>query len=290
MHLGIRPATTEDGTSLVRMLDAAYSGGYSATFDRDGPLQPNDLWWVGSEKSVSVIEVDRRPAGLLVIGRGGRQHLVEELLLDGFSGYPARTREPLVSRMGTHLVGLFQRERQRALLMRVAESNPFGFAVAHHLQATVADALLVYRYRGPKRPGGGPPEGYQIRRATSADGREAGRLAHEVVGDRYGAGEVERIIGSREGRAHIALKDTFFAGVAAFEVRQGRVSWFVAVRETHRRRGLGRALASAVIGSLHARGLSPYSTCWALDPVSGPFLRALGFAVERTYLYAERVL
>ncbi len=290
MHLSIRPAKTEDGTALVQMLDAAYSGGYSATFDRDGPLQPNDLWWVRSEKEVSLIEVDRRPSGLLVVGRGGRQHLVEELLIDGFSGYPGRTREALVSRMGAHLVGLFQKERQQALMMRVAESNAFGFAVARHLQATAADALLVHRHRGPKRPAATPPEGYEIRRATSADAREAGRLAREVADDRHGSDEIERIIGSKEGRVHIALKETFLAGMAAFEVRPSRVGWFVGVRETHRRRGLGRALAGAVVGALHARGLVPYSTCWALDPVSGPFLRALGFAVERTYLYAERVL
>jgi hypothetical protein len=33
-----------------------------------------------------------------------------------------------------------------------------------------------------------------------------------------------------------------------------------------------------------------FATAWAQDPVSGLFLRLLGFAVERTYLYVKRSL
>jgi hypothetical protein len=53
---------------------------------------------------------------------------------------------------------------------------------------------------------------------------------------------------------------------------------------------VGRSLGASVIASLHARGAVPYATAWALDPVAAPFLRALGFGVERTYLYLERPL
>jgi hypothetical protein len=32
---------------------------------------------------------------------------------------------------------------------------------------------------------------------------------------------------------------------------------------------------------------APFATAWPLDPVMGLFLRSLGFAVERTYLYVK---
>ncbi len=290
MHLAVRPATIEDGTTLVRVMDAAYTGGYSATFDRDGPLQPNDLWWVRSEKDVSVIEVNRVVSGLLVVGRSGGQWLVEEILLDGFSGYPARTQEALVSRIGAHLTALFQRAGQNAMLLRVADTNPFGLLLVRSLHAAFANALLVYRYRGPKRPGVGSPEGYEVRRWAPADAREIGRLVREVTPDRGRIDEVERVLRAKDGKGYVACRDGLAVGVSTVEVRTGRPDWFVGVRETHRRRGLGRSLAHAAIAAMGARGTPPYATVWALDPVAGPFLRALGFAVERTFLYVERPL
>lgn len=290
MHLAVRPATIEDGTTLVRVLDAAYASGYSATFDRDGPLQPNDLWWARSEKDVSVIEVNRVPSGLLVVGRSGGQWLVEEILLDGFSGYPARTQEALVSRISAHLTALFQRAGQNTMLLRVADTNPFGLLLVRSLHAVFTNALLVYRYRGPKRPSVGSPEGYEVRRCTPADAREIGRLVREVTPDRGRIDEVERVLRAKDGKGFVACRDGLAVGVSTAEVRTGRPDWFVGVRETHRRRGLGRALAHAAIGAMAARGTPPYATVWALDPVAGSFLRALGFAVERTFLYVERPL
>ncbi|MBM3469339.1 MAG: GNAT family N-acetyltransferase [Armatimonadetes bacterium] len=290
MHLAVRPATIEDGTTLVRVLDAAYAGGYSATFDRDGPLQPNDLWWARSEKDISVIEVNRDPSGMLVVGRSAGQWLVEEILLDGFSRYPARTQEALLGRISAHLTALFQRAGQDAMLLRVADTNPFGLLLVRSLHAAFTNALLVHRYRGPKRPGAGSPTGYEVRRWMPADAREVGRLVREVTADRGRIDEVERAVRAKDAKGYVACRDGLAVGVATVELRPGRPDWFVGVRETHRRRGLGRALAHAAIGAMAARGTPPYATVWALDPIAGPFLRALGFVVERTYLYVEKPL
>lgn len=291
MHLSVRPATVEDGTTLVRLLDAAYAGGYSPTFDRDGPLQPNDLWWARSEKDISVIEVNRDPCGLLVVGRAGGQWLAEEVLLGGLSSFPARTREVLLKRISAHLTALFQRGGQNAMLLRVADTNPFGLLLAQSLQAAFTNALLVYRYRGPKRPSVCSPEGYEVRRWTPADAREIGRLVREVTPDRGRVDEVERALRAKDGKGFVACsRDGLVVGVSTVETPTGRMDWFVGVRETHRRRGLGRALANAAIAALGGRGGPPYATVWALDPVSGPFLSAIGFAVERTFLYVEKLL
>ena len=290
MHLAVRGATAADGTVLVGFLDAAYASGYSPTFDRDGPFQPNDIWWVQSEKDVSVIEVNKRPAGLLVVGRGGSQWLVEELLLEGFGDLPARTQTTLTTRLTAHLVQLFQRARQPGLLLRLAETNAFGLALAAEARATFANALLVFRHRGPKRPASHVPDGYQVRRATPQDARDVSRLVREVTPERGRAENVERVLNARDGRAFVAFRDAILAGVATAEAREGRSDWTVGVREAHRRRGVGRALAASVLSALHARGTVPLATAWALDPVAGPFLRALGFAVERTYLYLEKPL
>lgn len=289
MHLAVRPAAPDDGTWLVRLLDAAYHGGYSPTFDRDGPLQPTDIWWGQSEKDISVIEIDKRPAGVLVVGRAG-QWLVEDLLVEEFGAAPARTQAALVDRIAGHLTHLFQRGRQSALLLRVAEANPFGLTLATAVQATFANALLVYRHQGPKRVAPHPPDGYHLRKSTPADAREVARLVREVVAERARADEVSRVLNTKDGRGFLAFKDTILAGFAAVEVRAGRGDWIVGVRESHRRRGVGRALGASAVAALRARGTAPYSTAWALDPVAGSFLSSLGFAVERTFLYLEKPL
>ncbi len=290
MLVSVRPAAAGDATALTHLLDAAYGGGYLATFDRDGPLNPRDLWWVHSEKDVGAIEVDHRLAGLLVVGRGRRQWLVEEILVEGFDGLPARSQETLVSRLSTHLVAAFQRGRQQALLLRAAETNAFGLTLAAHLRAAFTNALLIFRYHGSKRPAVRAPEHYDVRRAGPDDAREVGRVAREVMSDPARAGEVQRMVASKDGRVHLAHRGPLLVGFAAAEVRPGRGDWVVGVRDAHRRRGVGRALSAALMASLHAHGAIPYATAWALDPIAAPFLRALSFSVERTYLYLERPL
>ncbi len=290
MHLAVRPAIPDEGTALVRIFDAVYAGGYSPTFDRDGSPGPGDVWWVHSEKDVSVVEVDHHVAGLLIVGRGDRQWVVEEVLLPPFGGYPSRTQEALVTRMTAYLVQLFQRAKQRALLLRAAETNPFGLAVAQGMQAAFTNALLIFRHRDSKRMMAQAPDGYLVRKTTPADAPHVGRLVRDVVADRPRAEEIERVLVSKDGRGYLALREALPVGFAAVELRESRGDWTVGVRDTHRRRGVGRALAAAAISGLRVRGSAPFATAWALDPVGGPFLRSLGFAVERTYLYVEKPL
>lgn len=290
MLVAVRPAGAPDAGALTQLLDAAYGGGYLATFDRDGPLHPRDVWWVHAEKDVSAIEVNRRVAGLLVVGRGRSQWLVEEVLVDAFATLAERARATLVDRIAAHLVATFQRGRQQTLLLRAAETNAFGLTLAAHLRAVFANALVVFRYHGARRPAVRPPEGYEVRRGVTADARGLGRLAREVLSDPARADEVQRMTASREGRVYLAFRGPLLVGFAAAEVRPGRGDWIVGVREAHRRRGVGRALGAAALGLLHSGGALPYATAWALDPLAAPFLGALGFKVERTYLYMERVL
>jgi GNAT superfamily N-acetyltransferase len=290
MQLDVRAAEAADGATLAHVLDASYGGGYSATFDRDGPLQPNDLWWAQSEKEIAVIDLDRKPAGMVVVGHGHGQWLVEELLMPAFSDTATRTQDAVVDRMRAHLVERFRRGRQRALVVRAAETNAFGLSLARRLDATLNDALLVYRYHGAKRPTAKPPEGYEIRRTTPADARLAARLVRDIIEDRERAEDVDRTVASKDGRAFIAMKQNVPVGFAVVETRQGRGDWLVGVRDAHRRAGVGRALAAGALASLAARPGAPFATVWALDPVAGAFLRALGFHVERTFLYLEHLL
>ncbi|MGQ0549633.1 MAG: GNAT family N-acetyltransferase [Armatimonadota bacterium] len=290
MHLAVRPALPDEGTALMRIFDAAYVGGYSPTFDRDGSPEPGDIWWVHSEKDVSAVEVDHHLAGLLIVGRAERQWIVEEMLLPQFGTYPAGVQEALVTRMTAYLVSLFQRAKQRALVLRAAETNAFALAMAHGMQAAFANALLVFRHRESKGIVAQVPEGYRVRKTTPADAPHLGRLVREIIADRPRADEIERVLGSKDGRGYLAQRDALAVGFAAVELREGRGDWMVGVRETHRRRGVGRALAAAAATALRSRGTAPFATAWALDPVSGSFLRSLGFSVERTYLYMDKPL
>src|SRR5207249_3901259 len=90
MRLTIRAAGPSDVPSLVEIYDRAYHGGYSACFDRYGPSTPQDFWWVQSEKPVFLIDLNQRPGGLIILGKVGRQLLVEEFLIHT----PAASREP----------------------------------------------------------------------------------------------------------------------------------------------------------------------------------------------------
>src|SRR2546425_6278900 len=90
MRLTIRPAGPSDVPSLVEIYDRAYHGGYSACFDRYGPSTPQDFWWIQSEKPVYLIDLNQQPCGLIILGRAGRQWLVQE----GLVPTPDAGREP----------------------------------------------------------------------------------------------------------------------------------------------------------------------------------------------------
>src|SRR3989454_7115013 len=90
MRLTIRPAGPSDVPSLVEIYDRAYHGGYSACFDRYGSATPQDFWWIQSEKPVYLLDLNQQPCGLIILGRAGRQWLVQE----GLVHTPDAGREP----------------------------------------------------------------------------------------------------------------------------------------------------------------------------------------------------
>src|SRR5574341_1984825 len=115
MLVHVRAATPQDVDTLIGLYERAYRGGHSACFDRYGPIGPEDFWWVQSEKSVSVVDIDRRPAGLVVIGTDRGQMLVEEMLLA-----PADLRT-VSRRLFDHVDSRFKQARQDRILLRSEE-------------------------------------------------------------------------------------------------------------------------------------------------------------------------
>src|SRR2546427_5477081 len=131
MRLTIRPAGPSDVPSLVEIYDRAYHGGYSACFDRYGPSTPQDFWWIQSEKPVYLIDLNQQPCGLIILGRAGRQWLVEEALVHtpDAGREPAR-RAKLEEAGPNHVHGLvitpFSGGRQGAVRARWTENEPAG--------------------------------------------------------------------------------------------------------------------------------------------------------------------
>jgi ribosomal protein S18 acetylase RimI-like enzyme len=94
----------------------------------------------------------------------------------------------------------------------------------------------------------------------------------------------------RDARVVLAEWQTFPVGFLIARVRGGAGRWTVGVREGHRRRGLGRALAAAAAAFFRSRAVPAVATCWGTDTVAAAFIRRLGARVERTYLYLDRAL
>src|SRR3990170_3425331 len=156
--LAFRPAAPTDVAALVELYDRHYRGGYSACFDRYGPATPQNFWWVQSEKSVTVVELNRHPVGLVILGQSGKRLLAEEVLLDAVP----EGGDPPLRQLHDWLTARFQQERQDVL----AIARSFGF--------TFGNALLVATSGAPGGSGaagtggaagaGSAPEGYHIRR------------------------------------------------------------------------------------------------------------------------------
>jgi GNAT superfamily N-acetyltransferase len=278
MIFHVRPAGPEDVDFLIRTYEQAYRGGYSACFDRYGTIGPEDFWWVQSEKSVSLIEIDRVPAGLLMFGKDRAQLLVEELLLAPSAG--------AVSRVYESLVGQFKNARQDRILLRAAETNAPALAVAQEFGFSFINALVVGA--GAGRQDTAVPAGYSIRRASSEDARQVARLTED-----FGAapGGLRRSKPKKaEGQAvvWIAERDRYAAGFAEVRLRDGVGWWTVAVREAHRGKGIGSALAGAALEYCRTRRVKPVTIYWALDSGAGRLAQRLGATTERTYLYLQK--
>src|SRR2546427_7321749 len=102
MRLTIRAAGPSDVPSLVEIYDRAYHGGYSACFDRYGPSTPQDFWWGQSEKPVFLIDLNQRPGGLIILGKGGRQVLVGGFLIPTPPASRQPDRQAQLCEEGTH--------------------------------------------------------------------------------------------------------------------------------------------------------------------------------------------
>src|SRR2546425_2687174 len=128
MRLTIRPAGPSDVPSLVEIYDRAYHGGYSACFDRYGPSPPQDFGWIQSEKPVYLIDLNQQPCGLIILGRAGRQWLVEEALVHtpDAGREPARRaklEEAVLNDVHDLRIRRFQEERQELVRPRRTGKN-----------------------------------------------------------------------------------------------------------------------------------------------------------------------
>jgi len=277
MIVQVRPATPEDVDFLIRAYEQAYRGGYSACFDRYGAIGPEDFWWVQSEKSVSVIDIDRAPAGLLILGTDRGQMLVEELLLDRGARAGARVYE--------HIDAAFKKARADRILLRAAETNAPALTLAEAFGFTFVNALVVGAGAAARTTAA--PGGYTIRRASPDDARHIASLTDDL-----GISLAPRRSRPRKGDAQpvvwVAERDRYAAGFAEARIRDGVGWWTVAVREAHRGKGLGTALAAAALEFCRTKHVKPVTTYWALDPGGARLVQRLGATIERIYLYLQK--
>ena len=303
MLLTLRPAESGDAELLLRVFEDVYHGGYSACFGRYGALGPKDVWWIQSEKEVVVLELNRDPAGLLVLGRDKNRLMAEEILAE-----PAVLRQigaghalrALAERIDAELTRRFKEARQEHLRFRTMERNPLGMLLMTAGRYTVADTLVVSSLDLPAAAAGAEPapdvgavpEGYVVRRAFAGQDEEAvAQLDEECLGGRALRHDLAHHLGGRDARTFLATRDGYPVGFVLAAAREGVGEWRLGVRETHRRRGVGTVLARTALAALGARGTHMVvGTHWAGDAVAEAFGSALGFATERVYIYGERPL
>jgi len=283
--LAFRPAEPADVPVLIELYDRHYRGGYSACFDRYGRATPQDFWWVQSEKSVTLIEVNRAPAGFLITGRSGKRVLAEEVILDRPSG--RSDLEALLRQLHDHLTRRFQSDRQDCLTMRGDESNAVVLALARRFGFVFSNALVV-------ATGGtstaAPPEGYGIRRARPDEARHISRLYEETLDAPARPTNLEALWKGGDARVFIAERERYAVGFILAQVRDGVGRWTVGVRDAHRGRGIGSALVHEALRFFASKGVTPLTTYWAVDAAAASFAGALGARTERTFLYLERPL
>lgn len=283
MRLSLRPATPDDIPALVALYDRAYRGGYSACFDRYGPVGPQEFWWVQSEKEVRVVELNGAAAGMLVTARSGVQLLVEELVLDTYD-------DAVLARLHQHLVRQGRDEGQPSILLRAHEGNAAALALARAFEFVFANALIVAAHSTAALAAQGA-DGYAVRRATGDDARTLAGLYSEIAGERQRPEDVAAVLRRAGVRATVAEREGFTVGFVLAESREGGVgTWALGVLPAHRRKGVGRRLAAEACAYFRRRHLRPVVTYWAADASQAGFARALGFSTERTYLYLERPL
>jgi ribosomal protein S18 acetylase RimI-like enzyme len=288
VRVEFRPATAEDTDRLVELYEPVHAGGYSACFDRYGPVGPRDFWWVQSEKEVHLMLVNGRPAGFVVFGREGRRVLVEELVARP-AGPSGRADEALLRRVWQFLVDSHRAAQQESVLLRTHEANPFALALARREGFTLVNTLRTVVRRDRWR-GVDPPPGYEVRRAEARDAAEVVRIHEEGYGQRVPEAEVAAWIRRPHTRTFVCERGGVLVGYAHATSRGGVGDLWVAVRENHRHRGVGTALASAAVAFLHTRDHPARLNHWGLDAAAAALVRRLGFVTERVHLYFERAI
>lgn len=289
MLIQIRPATPQDVDMLLGIYERAYRGGYSACFDRYGAIGPEDFWWIQSEKSVAVVEINRLAAGLLVIGTDRGRMLIEELLLSGGAARrPAgRDEGTLIQRLYEHLTGQVRQAGQDRVLLRAAETNAPALAMAQQLGFAFVDALIVAEGAARQRTAE-IPAGYAIVPAAPEHARQVAKLMDDLGMTGARPRRSRRKPRDGDARVWIAEREGYAAAVAEVRIRDGVGRWQVAVREAHRGKGLGGALAGTALEFCRTRHIKAVTTYWALDAGAARLAQQLGSKTERTYLYLEK--
>lgn len=294
MLVAVRPAGATDVPFLVEFYDRAYRGGYSACFGKYGPIGPQDFWWVQSEKSVYLVEVNHQPAGMVILGMTSRRLLVEELLGEGLgmlrrSESLPGTDDAWLRRIYEFLVDQFHRARQDSMTIRTSETNALGLAVVRLFEFTFMNALIVGTVPAGPRPGAAP-DGYVIRRAAREDEPELERLYQDCFPAPHSASDLGLTLQRPHTRAFVAERDHYRVGLALVEMKDRVGQWVVGVRSAHRRKGVGTALASTALQFVHAKKLVALTTYWVLDSAAAQFARSQGCVTERAYLYFAKRL
>ncbi len=291
MQVTITPAEPSHVPTLVDLYDRAYRGGYSACFDRYGPANPQDFWWVQSEKPVFLLEINRKPRGVIIFGRMGRQMLVEEVLIpapvDGRAGdSEAKAVDSILNTVHDFLVKRFHGEHQDLLTLRCAETNAEVLNLVRRYDFTFANALVVAT--GAARKDARVPPGYTVRRAGQADSHALVQLQEDTLHVTVLPDVLNRLWKHADTRVFVAEREKFPVGFLIAQVKDGVGRWTVGVREAHRGKGLGTVLAQEALQFFSANHFMPMTTYWALDAQSAAFVRSLDARTERTYLYFEK--
>jgi len=84
-------------------------------------------------------------------------------------------------------------------------------------------------------------------------------------------------------RSLMALRQVLELGCGALVIPEQ-----VAVREAHRGKGLGGALAGTALEFCRTQHIKAVTTYWALDAGAARLAQHLGSKTERTYLYLEK--
>ncbi|MBM3450387.1 MAG: GNAT family N-acetyltransferase [Armatimonadetes bacterium] len=293
MLVSVRDATADDSALVVALYDEVYGGGYAAAFDRCGAIGPQDFWWVQSEKKLYILEVNRRASGLILLGREGKRLLAEDVL-GSSSGATVGVRkldptdDALLRRVWQFLLDAFREARQETVLLRATEANPLGLALARAQGFSIVNALRTVVRSEASRPAAKPPDGYTVRRADADDAPEIARIHQEAYGERVKLEDLASRLRKPRTRTWMAERDRFPVAYAHGEKREGLLDLWVAVRDDHRRRGVGMALAGQVISALQTKDAPVRCNHWALDVAAGALARRLGFRSERVHLYFER--